>query len=265
MTHFRNSANLILVALGVVLAAPPGASAHSSNSPAQVASAPIRVGDGTVRGDRLHPYSNAWIMKVRRADGQSNDLGVWTDLLRLREVGGRKIYVRVQGMSYANGKASATVNTFDPVSLAPISSINATPDGRVITRKFNGVHIDTTVIAAPGAALAHSSLDTPEPAFDFNGGMYGVLLAAMPLKTGYAGTLPAVAEFEDQLAPVSFRVTGRETVAAGARGARDCWVVEVLSGPAAGYVFWISQAEPYVIRLQARGPANGEIIWEMIS
>src|ERR1043166_5973079 len=69
----------------------------------------LAVGEGAISGRRLVPYSNAWRFSVRRPDGQQIDQGIWSDVLRRREIGGRSVWERVQGMTYSNGLMSATI------------------------------------------------------------------------------------------------------------------------------------------------------------
>ncbi len=224
---------------------------------------PISPGDGRISGSRLRPYTNAWVLSARYKDGHTEELGVWSDILRMRTVEGRKLYVRAQGMTYWNGKTSSAINMFDPETLAPVASINVAPDGKSIARKFDGVHVQSTLVGAAGAAPALNKFDAPGPVFDFNGGMYGLLLAAQSLHAGDAGTIPSLDEFTDDYKPVRFKVTGRERIRAGAKGDVDCWVVEVEDGSSAPYKFWISDDAPYIIKLESPSP-RGALIWQEI-
>lgn len=62
--------------------------------------------------------------------------------------------------------------------------------------------------------------------YDFNGGLYGLLLAALPLRLGLDGSLPAVADKENTLTVEPFRVVRQEFVSAGSLGKVKAWVVE---------------------------------------
>jgi len=207
----------------------------------------LAVGDGAISGRRLTPYANAWMFSVRRPDGQQIDQGIWTDVLRRREMGGRSLWERVQGMTYNNGLMSSTINRFDPDTLAPVTAEQHTPDGRVVRRSFAGRHVSSRITPSPGAPEQVHEADMPVPVYDFNGGMYGMLLAAQPLRLGYRGVLPAIAEFTDDYDTVPFRVVGRERVRAGYLGPTDTWVVAV--GEPTAMTFWISERAPYIIRL----------------
>ena len=232
-------------------AAPAQGSAHTLT---------VRVGDGAIDGTRLVPYENAWLMSAHAKDGRVIEQGIWSDLLRLQEVDGRRVCVRTQGMTYRKGLSSFTINTFDPATLAPISSEVHGAQGKVVTRTFAGAHIETRITPSGGTSES-SQADLPVPVFDFNGGMYGLLLATQKLVLGMTGALPAVAEFTNDYEVISYKVVGRERVQVGTREEIDTWVVEV--GDPVSLRFWISERAPYIIRLVIPGP-QVDIHYDMI-
>ncbi len=69
-------------------------------------------------------------------DGKRKDQGIWSDVLRFREVDGKRLLERVQGMTYSNGLSSVSINQFDAATLAPAYSEQHTPDGKVVKRTF---------------------------------------------------------------------------------------------------------------------------------
>jgi hypothetical protein len=97
-------------------------------------------------------------------------------------------------------------------------------------------------------------LDTP--AFDFYGGLYGLLLAAFPLKPGFSATLPSVDEDTPTVSWLTFKVTGEEYADAGPKGRMRVYTVEAESnlGP---MKFWLSRQAPYIIRLEYTAKDNG--------
>lgn len=229
---------------------------------AQPAAQPtIKVGDGTITGAKLKPYSNAWMFSFKAPDGIVHDQGIWSDVMRWKDVDGKHLLERVQGMTYATGQSSVTINRFDPKTLAPVYSELHGPDGKILKRTFSGAHIETDFTSAPGAKVEHRSTDLPFAIYDFNGGMYGMLLAAQPLRVGYKGVLPAAKEFEDKPDLVPFEVVGKERIRAGFKGETDAWVVKV-SGDNP-MTFWLSDAPPYILRLVLpfqKGEADYDII-----
>jgi len=230
---------------GAILAA---STAHAATPPEHL----IAVGDGTVSGAKLKPYSNAWMFSFVK-DGQRKDQGIWSDVLRFREVDGKRVAERIQGMTYPNGLSSVTINRFDPATLAPVYSEQHTPDGKLVKRTFAGSHVELHVTKAPGDAETVTQSDLPTAVYDFNGGMYGTLIAAQPLRIGYSGRIPAVGEFDNGFVAVPFHVVRRETIRAGFKGRTNAWVVDV--GGETPMTFWISDEAPYILRLSV--PMNG--------
>src|SRR3954465_6149454 len=146
---------------------------------ASVAASPeplIAVGGGTITGAKLKPYSNAWMFSFVK-DGQRKDQGIWSDVLRYRTVDGKRLFERVQGMTYPNGLSSVTINRFDPTTLAPVYSEQHTPDGKLVKRTFVGSKVELHVTKAPGDADEVTHTNLPAAVYDFNGGMYGTLIA----------------------------------------------------------------------------------------
>jgi len=222
----------------------------------------IAVGDGTISGAKLKPYSNAWMFSFVK-DGKKRDQGIWSDVLRFREVDGKHLLERVQGMTYSNGLSSVTINRFDPGTLAPAYSEQRTPDGKVVKRSFAGSHVELHFTKAPGEAEVVTQSDLPSAVYDFNGGMYGTLIAAQPLRIGYSGEIPAVGEFDNTFVTVPFQVVRREAIQAGFKGKVEAWVVDV--GGDNPMRFWISDDAPYILRLSLPMSGGGEGVFDIIS
>ena len=220
-----------------------GPTALNAAPPAEQA----RASGGGISASRLKPYSNAWMFSFVK-DGVRKDQGIWSDVLRFREVDGKNLLERVQGMTYSNGLSSVTINRFDPATLEPVYSEQHTPDGKVVKRSFAGKHVELHLTKAAGAPEEVTVNDLKSDVFDFNGGMYGMLIAARPLRAGYSGTIPAVGEFDNNPVSIPFHVVRRETVEAGFKGRMDAWVVDV--GGENPMTFWISDGPPYILRLE---------------
>ena len=246
ITSRRFCALALVVTAGTVLPQEPVAS--------------IKVGDGTITGANLKPYENAWLMSVHRADGTVLDQGVWTDIVRTRDLGGRKVFVRTQGMTYLNGATATYSNTFDAVTLAPITSDTHGRAGRITRRAFNGANVESRV-TPPGGTEKVARVDLPSTMFDYYGGMYGLLFAMQTLRVGATGSIPAVAEFSDAFEVVPFRVVKRETLQAGVRGAISAWEVDV--GNPVDTKYWVTSEPPYIIKLVTLAP-GGDTVWEII-
>lgn len=214
-------------------------------APAQ--SRAVKPGDGTIDASRIAPYDNALVVTQIFPDGRKVTPGIWTDQVRLREVGGRKVVVRTQGLSYYDGRNLTSVDLFDPKTFAPVKDIQKNPDGSSETWTFDGTHVEGRLVAKPGAAEELKKYDFDAPFYDFNCCMRSIVMAMIPLRIGTAVTIPAF-EGTDGLTHVTLKVVGREKVRAGARGVVEAWRVETpLLG---GYIrFWLDERPPYLLRM----------------
>jgi len=175
------------------------------------------------------------------------------------------VMLRVQGTTFVNGTANTIINTFDPRSLAPIKSETHGVDGTIFRRIFNGAHVTSVTLASAADKQEPATADLPQSVYDFNGGMYGILLAALPLRKGLKGTLPAIADRDATLTAEPFEVLGRETVQAGARGNVNAWVVESTHPGEYTMRFWLTKDAPYIIRLVMNDQAHHRLLtWDML-
>ena len=210
----------------------------------------VKVGDGTVSGARLTPYDNAWVVTLSAKDGRTEQPGIWTDQLRLREIDGRKVFVRTQGQVYYRGHVQWSINTFDPITLAPISSEVHQPNGAVEKRKFNGAHVEVrTTGPEPGAKEELHEFDLPSPAYDFNCCMASLFAATLPLRVGYTAVLPAVVASKADDKGTPYRVVGHEQVQAGAKGMVDAFVVEYPNPGCCIIRFWVTDVPRRIVRM----------------
>ena len=232
-----------------------------------VGSLRVSVGDPVMRVSVLRPYTNRWRVSLHGKDGKLlAETAVWTDELTAVRVNGASCFQRTQIATFSKDGAvvgkTETVNVFDAKTMAPVS--------RTFTRHASvpGQAEETRVQFKGGAVRFHRTLngkeessaaDLPQAAFDFYGGMYGILIAPLPLREGLRFSLPSVGETAPTLSWVDFTVVGREDVDAGPRGRLKAWLVEAdtESGP---MKFWITNRAPYIIRLEYTMKDNG-LLW----
>ena len=225
----------------------------------------VRVGDGTIDGSFLQPYNNAWFYSVKMANGKTRPQGIWSDHLQFTTVNGKQALLRVQGTTFLNGLSNAMVNTFDAKTLAPMTSETHGIDSSIFKRTFDGKHVTSMTMANAKDAATPVESDLPQAVYDFNGGLYGLLLAALPLKAGLKGSLPAVADRENTLTAESFRVLREEQVQAGSRGAVKAWVVESVKPDKYVMTFWLTKTPPYIIHLVMDDKENKRtLVWDML-
>ena len=251
-----SSAFVILSCLLVVVAAaPPGSDLKAT----------VHVGDGTLDGSFLKPYNNAWFYSVKTADGQVRPQGIWSDHMQWTTANGKQALLRVQGTTFVNGLSNTIINTFDPKTLAPITSEAHGIDGSIFKRTFDGAHVTSVTLANAKDTATPVASELPQAVYDFNGGLYGILLAALPLKAGLTGSIPAVADREDKLTVEPFHVLREEQVSAGAHGTVKAWVVENAEPDQYVMTFWLTKTAPYIVRLVMDDKVNKRVLtWDMI-
>jgi hypothetical protein len=213
----------------------------------------VKMGDGTVSGTRLTPYDNAWVVTQTFKDGRIKEPGIWTDQLRLRDINGRKAFVRTQSLFYYDGRYISSVNIFDPVTLAPISDQQHNGDGSTEKWTINGNHVEGSLLSATaGAKEEVRQFDMPVSGYDFNCCMRSLMAATLPLREGYSALLPAIVMAKGDDENVLYKVVRREQVQAGARGMVDSWLVQLDPTPGAcdcTIRFWVSDKAPFIIRM----------------
>jgi hypothetical protein len=215
----------------------------------------ISFGDGTVNAAKLQPYDNAFVANQTTADGQLLVPGVWTDQLRLRDVNGRKLWVRTQTIGYFDGRVMNSVNMFDAATFAPVKNVLVNPDGSKEVWTFTSAGAEGHLTDVAGHETV-STVPSKVPSYDFNCCMRSLLPAALPLAAGKVFALPAVPADGDPDIVIE-KVRGRQRIKAGYRGTIEAWVVDS-PVPGGGTVsFWIADTPPYLVHMTLRDvPAN---------
>lgn len=225
----------------------------------------IHLSDPAVDGSFIQAFSNKWKLVGKGADGSVVEMGVWLDRAVLDEVNGRKVVKRQQMWLHDQG-AEAYLNIFDAKTMAPIVSQYVNAGGLYRRMEFDAAgtrvryqmspfpepNADNPKIPA-GAKMLEGEIKTAAPYFDFNTGMFGLLIAAFPLQQGYSARLPVFKSYAPAAAPdwVDFEVTGKEAVPAGPGKSVEAWRV-VVHSPATQetMIIHMTKQAPYIIRLQ---------------
>lgn len=201
---------------------------------------------------RLVPYDNAFAVTYEVANGEKIETGIWSDQLRIRDVSGRKAWVRTQSLASFTGLVLTSVNTFDPVTFAPISTVLKNRDGArqywTYTAKTAEGHIFT-----PDGNESIKSIKLSKSAFDFNCCMASLIPAALPLAANKDFRLPGVPAADGDPDIYPFHVRSRERINAGYLGTVDAWPVE-FHPPSGGMVtFWITDHPRRLVRERLEG------------
>jgi hypothetical protein len=230
----------------------------------ETTSSNIKPGDGAINGAVIQPYDNLWVYSINTQDGKKLVQGLWSDHVQKSLADGKPALLRVQGLTFVNGSTSSTVNVFDPTTLAPFSGRLQGIDGQTQSRTFNGRHVSVISQDKDGVETKRES-DLPAAAYDFNGGMYGLILVGLPLRAGLAGRFESLEEYSEHPVTVSFRVIGKEKVGAGAKGIVVAWKVLVERAAQYTMTFWVTDSAPYIIKLEYSPAARSEKWdWDMV-
>jgi hypothetical protein len=245
---------LVCIALAVVSLSALPASAQSQSPPQA-----ISVGDPAVDGSFLKPYKNAWKVVYEFPGKDPFLVGAWTDELSKIDINGRHLLKRTQMADYAKYNIVTTyVNVFDPKTMAPVSmDFKRSDTGEWAHRDFEGTRVTYRRGSTAGETKT-GRLDMKDPIFDYNGGMYGVLLAALPLKEGLTATFPTLSEDRDELDRITIKVGKQELVEAGPGKQIMAWPVDTEGNYAnkSHSIFWIAKESPYVIKLVTTIPGS---------
>jgi len=240
----------------------------------------VRPGDAIVDGSFIKGFINRWKLVGRGSDGSVVEMGTWTDAARVDTIGGREVLLRKQIWIHDSG-AEGYYNVVDHKTLTPIVSqytnaagwyrrMEFSRDGSLVHFQHNplppGEGVPANARARMSEPMSEGQIKLSEPMFDFNTGMFGLLIAGFPLKEGYSARFPVFRSYYPKAEPawVDFEVKGKEMVQAGRAGNIEAWLV-VAHSPDTDEVmtFDLIKEPPYIIRL--RQPWQGrDWTFEMI-
>jgi len=210
----------------------------------------IVPGDVRVDGSFIRSATNAWKMTGTSPGGRRTDGGIWKDRIEVLDRNGKAIVRRTQVDSGPEGTTTFITET-DRQSLTPIRAEVTTPSGmhRVLTFERDHVHVALTT----PARSEEKDIPIAQPVFDFNGGLFGLLVDGFPLKEGFSAAFP-IFDPRSGVAWARYTVVGRERVASGKGRKTDVWTVEVQDPVrVTRMLFSLTKEPPYVIRLQEIG------------
>jgi hypothetical protein len=214
-----------------------------------------------LRGFAFTPYTNSWDLTIRHGSKTSH-VGIWTDELRAAGTKSRRLFTRVQVMKIRKtGGTETWVNTFDPVTFAPVGSALFDSSGNVTLRSFDGKVVRVVDATGSRAGNPRTVESRQLPAYDFDGGMYGLLFLGLPLRTGLTGVLPTYGTADASIEHIAFAVKAKTSMIVHGREI-NVWVVDCHYLDAhrpegdAQMRFWLSQQPPYIISLNYDVPST---------
>jgi hypothetical protein len=209
-------------------------------------------------GSFLEPYTNLWNVTVVVAkDGRRVDAGTWSDEGKFITWKGQPAFRRVQVFSIKRtGGKTTTTNVFDAKTMRPLAREFSTSAGDDTQLLINGTDVEVIDGIGPNrAAPKHTHLTIAQPFYDFSGGTYGLLLAGLPLTDGYSGSLTTIAERDQSLQNIPFKVVAHELVEAKPGTNVMAWKVEAVwhepdpKTDGSLLTFWLTKSPPYIIKL----------------
>jgi hypothetical protein len=199
------------VALSLCLLLLPGGLPFFAQVPAADT---ILPGDARVDGSIIRAATNAWKMTGTSPGGRRTDGGVWKDKIELVDRNGVTLIRRTQLDSGPEG-TTTFITEADQKKLTPILAEVTTAGGFHRVLKFESGHVHSIVTAPPkqGEAVKtrESDVAISQPVFDFDGGMFGLLVAGFPLRENFSAKFP-VFDPRNGVAWATYTVIGRERV-----------------------------------------------------
>jgi len=220
-------------------------------------------GDARVDGTFIQAYKAKWKITGRGKDGTVKDGGTWSDSVQVAKLHDRDVLRRAQVWNYGTG-TETFVNFVDRKTLLPIITeftntqgiyyrFEYSADGRVVRYQRSPALKDDSAPYNISDPMEQGTVHLDVPVWDFNGGMFGLLISAFPLEAGYAAKIPVFPLVEPNAHPawVDFSVSDKATVAAGPGKSVEAWNV-VANSPATKEVmrFALAKEPPYVIELR---------------
>ncbi|HWS73202.1 MAG TPA: hypothetical protein VN605_13895 [Thermoanaerobaculia bacterium] len=216
----------------------------------------ILPGDARVDGSIIRAAKQAWRMTATSPGGHRTDGGVWSDTIEILTRDGRSIIRRTQVDRGPEGTTTFVTET-DRDKLTPIRAevTNGAGFHQVWAFAVDHIHAVVTAPAKDGQTpkTKESDVAIDQPVFDFDGGLFGLLVAGFPLQRDFSARFP-VFDPRHGVAWANYTVIGRERVPAGKGRKLHAWIVEVQDPVrVARIVFALTKEPPYVVRLQEVG------------
>jgi hypothetical protein len=219
-----------------------------------------------LNGAQLRPYTNLWKLTIRLKGGRVVNVGTWSDQISRTKVGSAPALERIQiSRLRKRGDTQTFINVFDPVTMRPYSSVLSSSAGDITMRRFNGRTVRIIDAGGPNRGVPVTTTQTvKENAYDFDGGMYGLLFLGMRLAPNRGGILTTFGVNDATIEHIAYHVVGKQRVEARPGAFVQAWVVDAHYLDAhrpeadAQMRFWLSTAPPYIIKLIYDLPKEGQ-------
>lgn len=205
----------------------------------------VPVGSDRVRGEALREGTDTLFLFTVREEGAAPAALMTLRTVRVADGDGDR-WVRTE-RTFARGGRPIAADSFevDARTLAPLSAVSETPEARTELRYEPG-HARGTVRSREGVRPLYVALDEPA----FHGASTDMLLAALPLREGFAARLPVLDPTAEEAHAVTARVEGRERVRTVSGGEVDAWRVAVEEGERET-TYWIADEPRTLVAYRA--------------
>lgn len=234
------------------------------SSPAHAADPTLlAVGDPMIHGSAIKPFTGEFAVVAGLPDGRTIDAGTWIDRVEMTTLDGRPVLKREQICNAPPPRMSLLFTVYlDPQTLRPLVTQMQMADGTWYRREFTASGLRLRQLSPEtGYAVRPQAIAFDRPAFDFYGGAFGLLLAALPMDVGRSFALPVYTESDT--APFTTNlvvtVTREETLHAGFMGDLHTWVLD-FDAKNGHYTAWVTHDAPYVVRLLLKGRRGGTLL-----
>jgi hypothetical protein len=215
----------------------------------------LEVGRVLPRADLVRAGVHRYARYTIKGDARTL-IDIWTRTVSFTDEPGRREMHVHQRWDAADKSYVATFDqTFEAGTFRPLTqSQSVVRDGktRMLSVAFDGARVDSTSDGQPDArAPLHQTFAMPF--FNWNTDME--FLQALPLRRGYAVSIPFYDVGDAPAARYTYAVTGEATLPAGDGSPIPCWVLSFQEKPGEPVLhFWIAKRGQTLLREQADLP-----------
>jgi hypothetical protein len=199
----------------------------------------VEAGDVSVAAERLHPFTVVRNLTLTRGD-TVKPFGQQTETLRNGEHRGQGVMLDVLVFDTPNGK-TVDSSWVDARTLRPLrfQSNNAS---RAVGLEFDARQVKGRTVPSTGTPMEISQ-ELDARAFEWN--VFGLAIAAMPLRVGYCAAVPVYSDRSGRAVWYKVSVEKETTIERKSGRMEPVWEVRAMADttvPAARY--WISRRHP---------------------
>ncbi len=204
-------------------------------------------------------YDARFDLTLVGADGVVRPNGYWTDKITHEDHDGQDVLKRhVRLFDAAGQQLLERVHLNDARTLAPkiVQQIGTGFGPPLYDLRFNGGHVEITLVATLGGPIQQLSVDLDPAPFDL--AIWATFLMSLPFEAGYEAEFPILGP-GPALAWEMARVIGPETLATPSGETFDTYKVETVNRP---WTAWLRKDVPHIVKIIQNFPDGSyQISW----